>query len=69
MDDFKVNQPRSASPLVINDIRHARVAVRPRAFKFVVPELMSTPNFVRGCFQHLPRERAPTHMIPKAFSG
>jgi hypothetical protein len=31
MDNFKVNQPRSASPLVVNDIRHARVTVRPRA--------------------------------------
>jgi hypothetical protein len=31
MDNFKVNQPRSASPLVVNDIRHASVTVRPRA--------------------------------------
>jgi len=68
MDDFKVNQPRSASPLVVNDIRHPRVPVRPRPLKFIVPELMSTPNFVPGCFQHLPRELAPIHMIPKAFS-
>jgi len=68
MDNFKVNQSRSASPLVVNDIRHARVAVRPRAVKLIVPELMSTPNFVGSCFQHLPRECAPIHMIPEAFS-
>jgi hypothetical protein len=27
VDDFKVNQPRSASPLAVNDIRRGGVAV------------------------------------------
>ena len=68
MDDFKVNQARSARPLIVDDICRSRVAVRPESAKLIAPELMSTPNFVRSCFQHLPRECSPIHMIPKAFS-
>src|SRR5438874_6329753 len=68
MDDFKVNQTRPACPLVINDVRRGRVAVRPRAAKLIAPELMSAPEFVRGGFQHPPRQRTAIHMLPNAFS-
>jgi hypothetical protein len=69
VNDFEVNQPRSASPLVVNDIRRGGVAVRPRAAKLTAPEPMSTAKFVRSRFQHLPRECAAVQMFPKTFTG
>src|SRR6266571_4484368 len=68
MDDFKVNQTRPAGPLVVNDVRRGRVAVRPRAAKLIAPELMSTPEFVRSGFQYPPRQRTAIHVLPNAFS-
>jgi len=69
VNDFEVNQPRSASPLVVNDIRRGGVAVRPRAAKLTAPEPVSTAKFVRSRFQHLPRECAAVQIFPKTFTG
>src|SRR5207237_4602590 len=68
MDDFKVDEPRAAGLLIENNIFHPGVAVGPRPAKLIAPELMSTPQFMRRCFQHLPRERAPVEVLPQALS-
>jgi len=69
VSDFKVNQPRPASLLVINNIRHGRIAVRPRPGKFIAPELMRPAKLAPGCFQHLPSQCATVHVFPEAFPG
>ncbi|PYL41748.1 MAG: hypothetical protein DMF42_09550 [Verrucomicrobia bacterium] len=38
VNQLKVDQPRPASFLVIDNIRHRRIAVRPGAAKFIAPE-------------------------------
>jgi hypothetical protein len=40
MHDFEIDQTRAPDLLVIDYVRHGGVAVRPRATKFVTPELM-----------------------------
>ncbi|PYL22686.1 MAG: hypothetical protein DMF37_11625 [Verrucomicrobia bacterium] len=68
VNQFEVNQPRPASLLVIDNIGHARIAVRPRTCKFIAPELMS-PAIFAGCrFQHLPRQCTAVHVFPEAFT-
>jgi len=69
VNQFEVNQPCPASLLVINNIRHSRIAVGPRAGKFIAPELMSSAKLAAGCFQHLPSQRATVDMFPEAFPG
>jgi hypothetical protein len=69
VDDFKINQTRSASVMVVNDVCHARVAMRPRAAKLIAPKLVSTPEFVRSGFQHPPGQPTAIHLLPNAFSG
>jgi len=64
MDDFKVDEPRAAGLLVENNIFHPGVAVGPRPAKLIAPELMSTPQFMCRCFQHLPRECPPIKLLP-----
>ena len=64
---FEVNQPRTASLLVIDNIAHGRIAVRPRAGKFIAPELMSPVKLAPGCLQHLPSQCATVDVFPKAL--
>jgi hypothetical protein len=68
MNNFKVNQSRPTSLLVINNIRHGRVAVGPRPAKFVAPKLMSPTILAAGRFQHLLVQRATVHMFPQALA-
>jgi hypothetical protein len=68
VDEFEVNQPRPISLLVIDNIGHARVAVRPRAAKFIAPKLMNPAIFAPGRFQHLPGQCATVQVVPEAFS-
>jgi hypothetical protein len=65
--DLKVNQPRPASLLVIHNISHGRVAVRPLAAKFIAPELMRAEKLAASRLQHRPRQGATVHVCPKAF--
>jgi hypothetical protein len=58
MNNFKVNQPRTSGLVVINNVGHARVTVRPRAAKLIAPKLMSAPEFDTSRFNHLPCECA-----------
>jgi hypothetical protein len=58
VNNFKVDQPRPASLLVIDHIIGSRVAVRPQPAKLIAPELMSAPEFVASRFDHSPCERA-----------
>jgi hypothetical protein len=67
VDEFEVDQPRSSGLLVVNDICRRRIAMRPRAVKFVAPELVCAPKFSSSRFQHSPRERAFGQMFPKIF--
>jgi len=58
VNDFKVDEPRPPRLVVINDIVHSCIAVRPRAAKLIAPELMSAPEFLASGFHHLRRECA-----------
>jgi hypothetical protein len=68
VDDFEVDQPRPASLLVINNVGHSRVAVRPPAAKFIAPELVRAEKLAASRFQHLPSQGATVHVFPKAFT-
>jgi hypothetical protein len=69
VDDLKVNQPRPAGLLVIDNVSHCRVAVRPPPGKFIAPELMRAEKLAARRFQHLPSQGATVHVFPKAFTG
>jgi len=58
MNNFKVDQPRPASLLVIDHVVRACVSVGPRPAELIAPELMSAPEFVASRLDHLPCERA-----------
>jgi hypothetical protein len=68
MDEFKVDQSHAASLLIIDNVAHAGIAVRPWAGKFIAPELMSPAEFAAGCFQHPPSQCATIHVVPQAFT-
>jgi len=68
VDQFKVEQSRAASLLIIDNVGHAGIAVRPRAGKFIAPVLMSAAEFAAGCFQHPPCQCATIHVVPQAFA-
>jgi hypothetical protein len=68
MNNFEIDKPRPAGLLVINNVIHAGIPVRPRTAKIVAVEPMSAPEFVGSRFQHSPRERALVQVFPKAFT-
>jgi len=68
VDEFKVDQPRAVSFLIIHNVLHARIAMRPRAGKLIAPELMSPAIFAGRCFQHLPSQCTTIHVFPQAFT-
>ncbi|PYK40605.1 MAG: hypothetical protein DME60_07685 [Verrucomicrobia bacterium] len=65
--DLKVNQPRPASLLVVNNVGHSGVAVRPAAAKFIAPELMRAEKLAASRLQHRPSQGATVHVFPKVF--
>jgi hypothetical protein len=66
--DLKVNQPRLSSLLVVDNVGHCRVAVRPMPAKLTAPELMRAEKLAACRFQHLPSQGAAVHVLPKAFT-
>jgi len=58
MNNFKVNQPGTSGLLVIDNVGHTRVTVRPLAAKLIAPKLMNASEFDASRFHHLPCERA-----------
>jgi len=68
VDQFKVNQPSASSLLIVDNVGHAGIAVRPWAGKFIAPALMSPAEFAAGCFQHPPSQCATIHVVPQALT-
>jgi hypothetical protein len=68
VNDFEVDQPRPASLLVVNNVGHCRVAMRPPAAKFVAPGLVRAKKLAASRFQHWPSQGVTVHVFPKAFT-
>ncbi|HEV8618066.1 MAG TPA: hypothetical protein VGQ70_01100 [Candidatus Udaeobacter sp.] len=66
--DLKVDQPRLASLLVIDNVGHRRVAVRPTPAKLIAPELVPAEKLAARRFQHQLSQGATVHVFPKAFT-
>src|SRR5438046_10081420 len=52
---------------VDDNVRNARVAVRPAPTKFVAPKSVRPPKLSRRCAQHFPSQRAAVQMLPQTF--
>jgi hypothetical protein len=66
--DLEIDQTRAPGLFVINNVRHRGIAVRPRAVKFITPELMSTVIFTARRFEHALIQRALVHVVPQALA-
>ncbi|PYK31170.1 MAG: hypothetical protein DME57_04685 [Verrucomicrobia bacterium] len=65
--DFEIDQARAIVTRVVDDVRNARVAVRPAPTKFVAPKSVRPPKLSRRCAQHFPSQRTAVQMLPQTF--
>ena len=65
MNNLEVDEPRPAGALVIDDIGHGRVRVRPATTKSIAPQLMSAAELFGGRFDHLPVQYPTSHVVPQ----
>jgi len=64
VNDFKVDPPRPASLLIIDNIAHGCIGVGPPTAELVAPELMGPAQLAARGFQHLPRQGASNQVFP-----
>lgn len=65
VDNLEVDEPGTVGPLVIDDIGHGRIGVRPWAAEFIAPKLMRAAELAGGHFEHVPVQCAFGHVLPK----
>jgi hypothetical protein len=69
MQDLEIDQPRAASCVIVDDIPHRRIAVRPQAIVVLVAGQRVRPfKLPRRRLHHLPPQRAFVEVIPQTFA-
>jgi hypothetical protein len=68
VDNLEIDESRTASFSVVNNICSGRVSVRPAAVEFVASKLMSAPKFGARGFQHPSGQRTLIQMFPETFT-
>jgi hypothetical protein len=58
VNNFKIDQPRLITLVIIDHISHACVAVRPESPELFAPELVRPAEFESGRLHHTPAEGA-----------
>lgn len=64
--DLEVDEPRPVGHLVIDDIGHGRIRVRPVAAELIAPKLMGAAQLAGGRLEHAPVQCPLSHVVPKA---